>query len=109
MFNVIEGGRFLDLCIAGRVLLDDIDDYIDQWHDSDDDNELSQYLGMTAEEYEIWVHSPETLHLIIASRLNKVPLMNVLESSFDLPIAARASSAEAAKFLMKWLSAEEQQ
>jgi len=109
MFKVIEGGKFIDLCIAGHALLDDIDDYIDQWHDSDDDGKLSQYLGMAAEEYETWVHSPETLNLIIASRINEVPLIDALESSFDLPLAARASSPDAAKFLMKWLSAEEQQ
>jgi len=108
MFNVIEGGKFIDLCVSGHALLDDIDDHIDQWHDSEGDDKLNEYLGMSPEEYETWLHAPETLHLIITSRVNHVPLISALASSYDLPMAARASSPDAAKFLMKWLSTKEQ-
>ena len=109
MFNVIEGGKFIDLCMQGSALPDDIDDFVDEWHDSNSEVSLSEYLGMSSDEYESWVHAPDTLHSIITARITNVPLMTVLESSYDLPMAARASSPEAAKFLMKWLNSEEQQ
>ncbi|MBY7869258.1 hypothetical protein KW409_20360 [Vibrio fluvialis] len=109
MFNVIEGGKFIDLCMQGHALPDDIDDFVDEWHDSNSEVSLSEYLGMSSDEYESWVHAPDTLHSIITARITNVPLMTVLESSYDLPMAARASSPEAAKFLMKWLNSEEQQ
>lgn len=109
MFKVIEGGKFIDLCVQGHVLPDDIDDFVDEWHDSQSDSSLSEFLGMSSDEYEYWVHAPDTLHSILTARITNVPLMNVLASSYDLPMAARASSPEAAIFLMKWLNSEEHQ
>lgn len=109
MFKVIEGGKFIDLCVQGHALPDDIDDFVDEWHDSNSDVSLSEYLGLSSDEYESWVHAPDTLHSIITARITNVSLMTVLESSYDLPMAARASSPEAAMFLMKWLNSEEHQ
>ncbi|MBB1428228.1 hypothetical protein H5181_17440 [Shewanella sp. SG44-2] len=107
MFRVIEGGRFIDLCVMGHALPDDVDDYVDDWHDSESDVTISEYLGMSSEEYESWVHAPETLNSIITARITNVPLISVLKQTYDLPMAARASSPEAAKFLMKWLKTED--
>ncbi len=107
MFKVIEGGKFIELCVQGHALPDDIDDFVDEWHDSDSEVPLSEYLGMSSDEYESWMHAPDTLYSIITARIQNVSLMTVLESSYDLPMAARASSPEAAKFLMKWLNSEE--
>ncbi|EJY0885080.1 hypothetical protein OE987_003736 [Vibrio cholerae] len=109
MFKVIEGGKFIELCVQGHVLPDDIDDFVDEWHDSDSEVSLSEYLGMSSDEYESWMHAPDTLDSIITARIQNVSLMTVLESSYHLPMAARASSPEAAKFLMKWLNSKEHQ
>lgn len=107
MFKVIQGGKFIDLCLAGHALPEDIDDFVDQWHDSDSTLPLSEYLGMSSDEYESWLHAPDTLNSIITARVTKVPLLEVLRSTYDLPMAARASTPEAAIFLMKWLKSKE--
>lgn len=46
-----------------------IDNEIDHWHDSFmDDIELHEYLGMTWEEYAMWVENPNSLQSIIDNR-----------------------------------------
>jgi hypothetical protein len=43
------GSSFIEKCINGDASLDEIDDYIDVWHDSYSarDIELHQFLGLT--------------------------------------------------------------
>ncbi|MGA2127973.1 MAG: hypothetical protein ABSG76_17705, partial [Xanthobacteraceae bacterium] len=55
---------FVELALAGRVLLDEIDDYVDQWHKQDGQS-LHEYLGMKKKEYALWVTDPDTLPYII--------------------------------------------
>lgn len=62
-----ETTTFIEKCLNGDVLYEDIDDYIDIWHESDSDDELFEFLGMTREEYAIWVKNPDTLPQIIAN------------------------------------------
>ncbi len=42
--------RFVNLCLRGEALADQIDDYVDQWHNGDSEEELSDFLGLTPEE-----------------------------------------------------------
>lgn len=58
---------FIEKCLNGDVLCDDIDDYIDIWHESDSEDELFEFLGMTREEYALWVKDPDALPQIIAN------------------------------------------
>jgi hypothetical protein len=64
---------FLDLAAAGKAHLAEIDDYVADWHDShadpaDDLGEpLSEYLGMTEDQYSHWVEHPEALQSIVDS------------------------------------------
>lgn len=109
MFKVIQDRKFIDLCLTGHALPEDIDDFVEQWHDSDSTLPLSEYLGLSSDEYESWLHAPDTLNLIITARIANVPLLQVLQSNYDLPMAARASTPEAAMFLMKWLKSKELQ
>jgi hypothetical protein len=68
--------NFVDLCAKGMLLLDDIDDYIDAWHESSSKLELYEYLGMTQKEYRLWVHQPEVLSSIIQARVkSKIQLV----------------------------------
>lgn len=46
---------FITDCINGNALLSDVNDYIDSWHNTDIDVPLYQYLGMTKEEYSLFV------------------------------------------------------
>jgi len=65
---------FIEKCINGDASLDEIDDYIDAWHDSDLSNgiELHEYLGMTWKEYSIWAIKPSFLAEIANSRKQEI-------------------------------------
>jgi hypothetical protein len=51
---------FIELCLSGDVLADEIDDFIDLWHDNEagQDQELDDFLGMTWDEYSVWANNP---------------------------------------------------
>ena len=61
---------FIEKCINGDASLDEIDDYIDEWHDSDSTNdlELHEFLGMSWEEYSLWAIKPSLLEEIVNER-----------------------------------------
>ncbi len=60
---------FIELCVMDEASLDDIDKYINKWHDDErSDITLHEYLGMTEYEYKCWVHSPNILESIVNSR-----------------------------------------
>jgi hypothetical protein len=65
---------FFDLYRRGEVSRDDIDDFIDAWHGTADLNAaplpLHDYLGMSRDEYEIWVRDPGALPTIALERQN---------------------------------------
>jgi hypothetical protein len=46
---------FLDLVLAGEARQDDIDDFVEQWHDGDASCSLAEFLGMSDDEYALWV------------------------------------------------------
>ena len=47
--------NFIELLKEGKVTIEDIDDYIDMWHGSDSKLSLPEFLGMTNEEYAMFV------------------------------------------------------
>lgn len=59
--------NFIEDCLKGDAFLSEIDDYIDTWHESDNEEELSQFLGMTKEEYSLFVTRPDSLPMIVAA------------------------------------------
>ncbi|MFN7638245.1 MAG: hypothetical protein ACK5SD_14990, partial [Pseudanabaena sp.] len=61
---------FIEKCINGDASLDEIDNYIDEWHDSDSDInlELHEFLGMSWEEYSLWAVKPSLLAEILNHR-----------------------------------------
>ena len=64
--------NFIQDCLRGKALLDDIDDYIDVWHASDSDLNLHDFLGMTNQEFHAWVRDPDVLPQIIKAKRNKL-------------------------------------
>ncbi len=56
---------FLELILTGEVHRDDIDDFVDDWHNDDTPCSLAQFLGMSDAEYALWVEKPAALELII--------------------------------------------
>ena len=46
--------RFIDDYINGLVLLEDIDNYVDYWHNHNTNCSLREYLGFTVVEFNAW-------------------------------------------------------
>lgn len=59
---------FMDKCLRGVCTLDQIDDFVGEWHDSDSTLPLSEFLGMTFAEYKSWVENAESLANLVQSR-----------------------------------------
>lgn len=52
---------YLQDYIDGIIKYDDIDDYIDKWHDSESILPLHEYLGITEGEYTLFVMDYQSL------------------------------------------------
>ena len=62
---------FIAKCIAGKAQTSDIDIYIERWYTSNTATRLYDYLGMSWEEYDRWMQTPDGLDEIIESRRNR--------------------------------------
>jgi hypothetical protein len=102
-------GSYMDLLLRGEAHMQDIDDFIDTWHDAPDGSavsemSLAQYLGMTEDEYRLWVELPSSLRFIAAAHREKQPVEVLLASRDKLGLAARAGDRSEADRLVEWLS-----
>ncbi len=98
---------FLDLYAAGSVEAEDIGDFIDAWHESDASQErtLAQFLGMSDDEYTVWLASRKALPLIVAARRDPHGLADmVAEHLARLQRDNRAADQVAIHVLSNWLS-----
>lgn len=59
---------FIEKCLRGDESPEDIDDYVDQWHEGAFDQPLHTFLGMTPQEYSAWLTRPDTLSTILNAR-----------------------------------------
>ena len=63
-----EGRRtvtFIDLVLAGKASLDDIDDWVRRWHCGETLLELRDWLGMTEHQYRWWNADHRSLRTIV--------------------------------------------
>ncbi len=74
--------QFIDLALDGRVVPDEIDDFVAAWHEGDSREELYEFLGMTFEEYSLWVRSANALTLILSARHRKQPLIDAVNDNY---------------------------
>jgi len=58
---------FMDIVLTDSSV--DINDYIEQWHSSESELPLFEYLGMTQYEYTCWVKDPAKLNDVIIARI----------------------------------------
>lgn len=95
---------FIDKCISGDAFLDEVDDYIDNWHDNNTsaDLELHEYLGMTWQEYSLWITNHNILAVIVDARRSGFNLEEIPAQDIQA-LAARASSEKEAQQVMSWL------
>lgn len=100
---------YLEGLIKGEYLVDEIDDFVDQWNDSDDNvQSLREYLGMTELEYNFWVTKGDnSLKIIIAAREQGLELKEFLNDSSGMTWAARSNSPEASHKISTWISKRE--
>ncbi len=59
---------YIEAVLNNKALLLDIDDYVERWHNNEAPKkyvELRDYLGMTKEDYALWVMHPNKLIDII--------------------------------------------
>jgi hypothetical protein len=73
-----EQATFISACLRGDVLVTDVDDWVDRWHDANgtpngQSQSLPQFLGMADEEYALWVEHPESLRFVLAARRRRRP------------------------------------
>jgi hypothetical protein len=95
---------FLERYMNGEVLSEDVDDFVDAWHQNSGEKEIFEYLGMTRDEYSIWLRDPDVLPYIAKARRNNIDLTTALHASVvDMPIAARSSDQLKIKRLLQWL------
>ncbi|MBI3119607.1 MAG: hypothetical protein HYZ00_13010 [Candidatus Hydrogenedentes bacterium] len=59
---------FLDMVISGNAHPKDIDEFVDRWHEGRESGTLAEALGMSEDEYALWVQKSDALGLIIEAR-----------------------------------------
>ena len=68
---------FKELYLSGQIEFDEIDRYISRWNRSDDERTLAKYLGLNAEEEDVWIDdSDEALQDLLDSDANPKRLLN---------------------------------
>jgi hypothetical protein len=95
---------FVDACLAGRALLTDVGEYVAAWHaGGGSDVDLHDFLGMTSDEYRLWVERPEVLRFIVAAHKTRVPVADFLIRKAGLMAAARTEAQDEAVLVLRWL------
>jgi hypothetical protein len=59
---------FIEQYLAGEAEADDIDDFIEEWHEGESAASLVEFLGLSEEEYWRWVRNANVLPEIRAER-----------------------------------------
>ena len=67
--------NFVDLYLGGQAVADEIDDYVEAWHEGGSGLPLYTFLGMTREEYGSWVEDPSVLSEILEARIRGGPVI----------------------------------
>lgn len=61
--------KFKEKYLAGELAFEAIDDYIEEWGNSDSELTLANYLGLTAQEEAVWIEdSDEALEEMLAAQ-----------------------------------------
>jgi hypothetical protein len=109
MSNSLKQSTFMDLYSTGYVMADEIDDFIDCWHEETPLVEgepipIYKFLGMDRDEYEAWVHDVSVLPHIVRARRSRMSLDKVMHEHIDdMLLAARADNQTAIEALGNWL------
>lgn len=96
------------MALRGDVMSDEIEDFVERWHQSDVPQELHAYLGMTWEEYSLWMTDPDYIDLIIAARRDERPLREAINDNLRSTerLAARSDDTGKIAALRRWIAAQ---
>lgn len=103
---VQKAPTFFELYSEGRVAAEAIEDFIDAWHETGDEEQrpLSEYLGMTEDEFSVWVLTRRALPIILTARRTSRPLAELVAQFFmDLQAAADPNDASVLYTMRHWL------
>ena len=106
MSNQNQLTKFFDLYSVGKALAEEVDDYVDIWHsdECETSERLSEFLGLTDDEYSAFIHDAKALPFILTARRNGQSLEDVMDQRVnELSFAARASDRTAIIALHNWL------
>lgn len=96
--------NFIQNCINGDALLSEIDNYIDEWHNSNSTEALHIYLGMKKKEYALYVEDDIYLASIVTAHKQGVAIESIVNS--QLSMAARSDNQAKSERLERWLKKE---
>ena len=69
---------FVEAVLAGSARQEEIDAWIDAWHDGPGAESVEEHLGMTLDEYALWVEEPDALPFIIEGHRTGRPVLDTL-------------------------------
>ena len=80
-----EAPTFFSLYADGKATPDQLDDFVEAWHESGDEEtrELHEFLGMTWDEYGVLLMTDDALPLILDARRANRPLREFVEPFFQ--------------------------
>jgi hypothetical protein len=96
--------KFLERYLNGEADAEDIDDCIDAWHDKPGRKKVFDFLGMSREEYSLWLCDPDSLPEIARARRAKLPLADVVQEALA---GMRTAGNPREKCLRQWLAQAE--
>ena len=96
---------FVSRCLSGTALPDEIDDYVELWHNNEAGVglPLHVFLGMDEHEYALWIREPNAIYGVIRAHKNHGRIDDYMDDFYSMPLAARAQSAEDATKITTWL------
>ena len=99
---------FIELAMDGYVMPDEIEDFVGRWHESDSGEELHEFLGLSWQEYSLWVAHPDNINVIIAARLENKPILEAVNDNLRSAnrLAARADDVNKLAALQRWIDAQ---
>ena len=101
---------FKELYLSGQIPFEEIDRYISRWNNSDDPRTLAKYLGLNAQEEDVWIEESDDALWDLLDSYEKIPGtpvtlgrtgMIVNKNGFGALPIQRISFDEAAKLLKK--------
>jgi hypothetical protein len=95
--------KFIEKVLEGDVLHTEIDDFVEQWHHTKTDQSLADFLGLTDDEYALWVEQPEALRSILFCRKHDISREEASEWQDAHRLAARSQGLGDPEKLLNWL------